>query len=53
MVLELVDGRDRGEGGGARLRGTLSREAESVDELRDGAAMARPTEETGLEGPEA
>lgn len=39
--MALLDGRDRGDTGGAKVRGTSSREAESIDEPC-GLATATP-----------
>lgn len=40
--MELVEGRENGEAGGARLRGMTNRDdAESVEEFMDGAGAAK------------
>lgn len=43
--MELLEGRENGEPGGARLWGIKNRdEAESVEEFIDGAAKETPTD---------
>ncbi len=45
MPLELLEGREYGEPGGAKLRGIKNRDiAESVEEFMDGAASDTPTD---------